>query len=104
MLASALQLHETVSLPLRRALLERQAAGDGEDLAGQIARTRVDACLVVAANREEALVTQIGPGGDRRKEVVDSLCHLVLATQCPQAALGKHAGPSGSKLLYRIWN
>jgi hypothetical protein len=72
--AEALQFDESVGLPLRRALRERQAARHRED-AAEIDRQHVDARPCRLRDLREAGVAEVGPRRLRREVVIDDEGH-----------------------------
>src|SRR3569833_3283118 len=73
-LTPAYQFEQPVRLPLRRALGQRQAAGDGK-YPPQVAGLEIDAHAVLPAQRDQALMSQISPRGLRREKIFTGKRH-----------------------------
>src|SRR3569833_1626718 len=78
--APAFQFEQPVRLPLRRALGQRQAAGDGK-YPPQVAGLEIDAHAVLPAQRDQALMSQISPRGLRREKILPSQRDQALMSQ-----------------------
>lgn len=81
MLRKTLQLHQPVGLALRRALTQRQAAGDRENLA-QIHGQHADRRARSLGKLRETCVPQIGPWALWRKVVVNESTQVCLRKIC----------------------